>query len=134
MKKPEKLPPLSEVQMEIMAAVWDRGEATLGDIWKELSSQRPVARNTVQTLLSRLVDKGWLNFRAEGKIFHYSASVPRRSSLSAVAKRFLNTTFAGSTEGLVMALLDGKELSSEEAERIRKLIAEAEERSKEEGR
>jgi BlaI family penicillinase repressor len=128
MKKPDKLPPLSEVQMEIMNAVWDRDEATLGDIWKSLSERRPVARNTVQTLLSRLVDKGWLTYRAEGKIFHYRAAVARESSLSAAAKRFINSAFGGSTEGLMMALLDGGSISRDEAARIRKLIEEAEER------
>ena len=128
MKKPDKLPPLSEAQMEIMSVVWDRGEATLGDIWRDLSERREVARNTVQTLLSRLVEKGWLKTRAEKKMFHYSAAVPRGSSLKAAARRFVLNAFGGSTEGLVMALLDGQTLSREEGDRIRRLIEEAESR------
>ena len=30
------LPPLSEAQMEIMNVVWNRGEATVADVWKAL--------------------------------------------------------------------------------------------------
>lgn len=112
--------------MEIVSIIWDKGEATLGDVWKALSERREVARNTVQTLLTRLVDKGWLHTRAEGKVFHYRAAVAREKGLRAAARRLLRNTFQGSTEGLMMALLDGQSLSPEEAERIRALIDEAE--------
>ena len=53
-----KPPPLSAAQLEVMNVVWDRGEAGVAEIWQELSKRRggdaPVARNTVQTTLSRL--------------------------------------------------------------------------------
>lgn len=122
----KELPALSENQLEIMDVVWTRGEATLGDIWGELSQVRPVAKNTIQTLLTRLVDKGWLTYRAEGKIFHYAASRPRESTLSNVVRKLVDTAFRGSTEGLMMALFDGRELTKEEADRIRELIEKAE--------
>lgn len=122
----KELPALSENQLEIMDVVWDRGEATLGDIWGELSQDRPVAKNTIQTLLSRLVDKGWLTTRSEGKTFHYSATRLRESTLANVVQKLVDTAFKGSTEGLVMALLDGREISKVEADRIRELIERAE--------
>ena len=112
--------------MEIMNVTWECGEVTLGDVWMELHKRRPVARNTVQTLLTRLVDKGWIEYRAEGKVFHYSAAVPRQAALSRVVQRLVDTAFKGSTEGLVVALLDGQELGVDEARRIRELIEEAE--------
>ncbi len=133
MKKPDKLPPLSEAQTEIMVSIWEHGEATLGDVWRDLAAKREVARNTVQTLLSRLVEKGWLEYRAEGKVFHYRAAAPKASAMKAAARRLVDVAFEGSTEGLMMALLDGHELSKEEADRIRKLIELAETRA-EEGR
>ncbi|MCC7229609.1 MAG: BlaI/MecI/CopY family transcriptional regulator [Fimbriimonadaceae bacterium] len=122
----KELPALSENQLEIMDVVWKRGEATLGDIWGELSQDRPVAKNTIQTLLSRLVDKGWLTTRSEGKIFHYSATRMRESTLANVVQKLVDTAFKGSTEGLVMALLDGREISKVEADRIRGMIERAE--------
>ena len=36
------MPPLSEAQLEIMNVVWDRGEATVADVWKVL---RPGGRS-----------------------------------------------------------------------------------------
>ena len=123
---PAGLPALSEAQVQIMDVVWRRGEATLGDVWRELSAHRDVARNTIQTLLTRLVDKGWLQYRAEGKTFHYSAAQPRGATLRHMVQRLADTAFGGSAEGLVLALLEGQPLDKDEAERIRALIEQAE--------
>jgi len=125
MSEPQNMPSLSEAQMEIMNIVWDQPEITLGEIWRELHDKRSIARNTIQTLLSRLVDKGWLTYRAEGKIFHYRAAVPRQPTMKHVVNRLVETAFNGSAEGLVMALLEGQQLDEDEVERIRTLIENA---------
>jgi len=125
MNEPQNMPSLSEAQMEIMNIVWDQPETTLGEIWRELGPKRNIARNTIQTLLTRLVDKGWLEYRAEGKVFHYRAAVPRESTMQHVVSRLVETAFNGSAEGLVMALLDGQELKEDEVDRIRALIENA---------
>jgi predicted transcriptional regulator len=119
-------PQLSEAQMEIMNLVWERGEVTVAQVWQALREKRAVARNTVQTTMTRLDEKGWLTHRAEGKTFYYSAAAERESALSQVVSRLVDTTFAGSAEGLVMALLDGRGVSEREAARIREMIERAE--------
>ena len=118
--------PLTEAQLEIMNIVWDRGETTLGEIWKSLSERRKVAGTTVQTLLTRLVEKGWLRYRAEGKVFHYSAAHPRQPILRQMVRRMADSAFGGSTQGMVMALLEDQALTKEEADRLRELIDRAE--------
>jgi BlaI family transcriptional regulator, penicillinase repressor len=119
-------PPLSEAQLEIMNIVWDRGEVTVGEIWHELASRRPVARNTVQTLVSRLEEKGWLAHSGEAAVFRYRALHPRKATLRHLLRRLVDTAFGGSTEGLVMTLLDEQPLTPEEAQRIRALVEQAE--------
>jgi predicted transcriptional regulator len=126
MAKPAQLPPLSEAQLEIMNVVWDRKEVTVGEVWKVLSDQRGVARNTVQTMMTRLEEKGWLRHRADGQTFYYRAVFPRQVTLGHVVRRLVDTAFAGSAEGLVMALLQHRGLSTEEAARIRAMIEQVE--------
>ena len=121
-------PPLSQGQWEIMQAVWDGGEVTVADVWKALSARRPVARNTVQTLMTRLAEKGWLRSRADGNTHHYRAAVPRSAAVKGAVRRLVDTVFGGSAEGLVHALLAGG-VSPAEAARIRALIERAEGRS-----
>ncbi len=126
MAKAKPPPPLSEGQLEIMNVVWERGEATVAEVWSALAAQRRVARNTVQTTMTRLEEKGWLRHRAEGQTFHYRAAVPQQATLGQVVRRLVDTAFAGSAEGLVLALLQSRGISQEEAQRIQALIERAE--------
>jgi BlaI family transcriptional regulator, penicillinase repressor len=124
----EPLPPLSSAQLEIMNVVWERGDATVADVWKALSAHRKVARNTILTMLTRLEEKGWLRRDAQGHAHRYRAAVPREATLGTMIKDLVETAFGGSAEGLMMALLQGRGVSREEAARIRRMIDQAEER------
>ena len=121
----EKLPPLSEAQLEILNVVWDCGEVTVGEVWRTLAERRDVARNTVLTMMVRLKDKGWLQHTSQGHAFVYRAAVPRQVTQKRMVGRLMDTAFAGSAEGLVMALLQGRSLSKDEAQRIRAMIDKA---------
>ena len=129
-KTKDELPALSEAQLEIMHVVWDGGEVTVTDVWNVLAARRPVARNTVLTLMDRLEKKGWLRRRADGPAHYYSAAVPRAATLGQVVHRLVDAAFAGSAEALVLALLEGRGVSAEEAKRIRQLIDKARARGK----
>ena len=126
MPDPAPLPPLSEAQMEIMNVVWDRGEATVADVWRVLAARRKVARSTVLTVITRLEEKGWLTCDAEGHAFRYRAAVPREATLGTMVRRLIDTAFRGSAEGLVMALLHGRGVSKDEAREIKEMIDRAE--------
>ena len=126
MAKSVQPPPLSEAQLEIMNVVWERGEVTVADVWKALAARRKLARNTVQTMIVRLEEKGWLRHRVEGPGFVYSAVFPREATMKRAVRQLVDTAFSGSVEGLVMALLEGRGLSKDEADRIRAMIRQAE--------
>ena len=115
--------------MEIMNVVWNRGEATVADVWKALGSRRKLARSTVLTMLMRLHEKGWLCCDEEGHAFRYRASVPREATLGEIVRRLVDTAFGGSPEGLVMALLHDRGVSKQEVIRIKKMIDRAEEKT-----
>jgi BlaI family transcriptional regulator, penicillinase repressor len=118
---------LTPAQLEIMNVVWAAGEVTVAEVVTALRGARPVARNTVQTMLTRLVDRGWLRARADGNVHRFSATQPRARVLSRLARRVVDIMFGGSSSGLMAALLDdGHKLSAEEASRIRALIERSE--------
>ena len=123
--KPKKLPALSETQMEIMREVWAGGEVTVTQVCEALNRKRPLARNTVHTLMDRLARRGWLKRRLEGQSHFYSASSPRAATLRDLVTRMLDTAFGGSAEELVLTLLRGRRLTDEETSRISKLIKKA---------
>lgn len=119
---PHKLPALSEGQLEIMHEVWGKGEVTVSEVWEALAARRDLARNTVLTLMDRLEKKGWLKRRAVGQTHFYSAAATRGSTLGAVVKTLVDTAFSGSADSLMLALLEGRGISDDEAARIRALI------------
>lgn len=123
--KPKKLTALSETQMEIMREVWGGKEVTVAQVCEAFNRKRPVARNTVHTLMDRLAHRGWLKRRLEGQSHYYSASSPRSTTLRDLVGRMIDTAFGGSAEELVVALLHGRQLTDEEASRIGKLIEKA---------
>jgi predicted transcriptional regulator len=121
MPRPQKAK-LTPAQLEIMNLFWEHGELGVAQVWRLLGERRTVARNTVQTTLTRLVEKGWLHVRPEGAAFCFRASRPRNSTLRDMVSQLLDTAFGGSASGLIMALLEARRLSPDEAKRIRKLI------------
>ena len=66
-----------------MEIIWDRGEVTVSEVRESLSKKREVARNTVQTMMVRLEERGWLKHREDRRAFIYSAARPRVASLGA---------------------------------------------------
>src|SRR3990167_4045221 len=117
--------PLTDAQREIMEVVWERGEATVTEVRDALAQQRELARNTVQTMIVRLEEKGWLKHREQGRTFVYSAKRPRPAPLGAKVTQMIDRLFAGSPEEMVTALIEYRGLTSGEADRIRKMIDEA---------
>ena len=122
MAKPKPNHRLSAGQLEVMNVIWDLGEASVADVWRELSNTRKIARNTVQTTLVRLEEKGYLEHRKVGNAFRYKALVARKKTIQQMLRAMLNGAFHGSTEGLVMALLEEARPSDEELKRIRKSL------------
>ena len=113
---------LTAAQLEIMDLFWERGELGVAQVWKLLEERRPIARNTVQTMLARLAEKGWLRVRAEGNAHYYRAARPRGFAVKSLLRSLLDSAFGGSASGLVAALLENRQLSGEEAQRLREII------------
>ncbi|MCG8653905.1 MAG: BlaI/MecI/CopY family transcriptional regulator [Pirellulales bacterium] len=123
--------PLTDAQREIMEIIWARGEVTVSEVRDALEQQqRDLARNTVQTMMVRLEERGWLQHREQGRTFVYSAARPKTVSLGAKVSQMVDRLFAGSPEDLVTALIEYRGLSADESERIREMIEQAESKRK----
>ena len=124
MNRARDLPALSDAQLEVMQQVWSRGEATVTDVWKAISSQRVVARNTVLTVIDRLEKKGWLSRRAVANTHFYKATVTQRKTMSHLIQNLATTAFQGATSSLIVAMLENTKLSDKELDTIAALIEE----------
>lgn len=123
--------PLSAAQQEIMEIFWEHDQLTVSEVRELLTAEdRHLARNTVQTLIVRMEEKGWLTHRTSGRTFVYRATETKNDSLGQQLKDLLDQSFQGSAEQLVHSLLETYKLKKGEANRIRKLIDDADKTQK----
>ena len=127
---------LTELQLEIMNVLWQRGEATVGDVRNALRPDRDLAHTTVATLLSRLEKKGAVRHRTEGRQYVYAPAVEaarvQRSVMSDLSE-LLDRLFGGDVTHAVSHLLAESDVNAEELARVRELIDRKEAELKERG-
>ena len=117
---------LTEAELRLMDVIWDKGQATVGDVAEALPQELGLAYNTVLTTLRILEEKGYLRHTKakEGRAFVYQAVVGRDEAGRSAVRYLVSRFFRNSPELLVLNLLEDEELSSKELRRIRSLIAE----------
>lgn len=73
---------ISNAEWEIMRVVWTKGQTTSAEIIDVLNQKTQWTASTVKTLLKRLVDKGYLKAKKNGRQFLYSASFSEEESIN----------------------------------------------------
>ena len=59
--------PLTELENEVMQAVWDAGTCTVEAVHQVVARNRNIKETSVRTLLRRLEQKGYLRHTEEGR-------------------------------------------------------------------
>lgn len=111
---------ISDSELELMKIVWNCGnKAKYAEIMAELAEKGSTwQKNTVITLLSRLVDKGLLKASKIGRRNEYIALVSEADYRSVQARSLLNKLYAGDAKGLVATLIQGEMLSEEDYQEL----------------
>ncbi len=109
----------------MMDIVYALGRATAAEVREAMAS--PPTDAAVRTTLRSLVTKGHLSHKYDGPRYVYFPTVPREKARKSALQHVLETFFGGSPESAMAALLDmhGSDLSSDQRERLKKLIDEA---------
>ncbi len=120
-----KSPHLTEGELRLMHVLWKQGAGTVSDVVKALPANPPVAYNTVLTLLRILEAKGYVRHTKEGRAFVYEPVVGSKEASSSAMRHLVSRFFGGSSEQLVLKLLE-EEIDGSELRRIKKKISESE--------
>ncbi|MHC4079693.1 MAG: BlaI/MecI/CopY family transcriptional regulator [Planctomycetota bacterium] len=125
----KRIDELGSLQQAVMDVIWDKGEATVGDVRAALGDRRP-AYTTVLSVLQKLEKAGWLEHRAEGRAYVYSAKRSRRQEGSSALWQFIDGVFRGDPTLLFEHLIEGDRLDDTDLAALRKMIdAKRQERS-----
>ena len=87
---------LRDTEWSLLRALWDLEEASARDISAHLQAEHGWAYSTVKTLLDRMVKRGVVAQRREGRTWMYSAAIARRDAQRTVWQRFVDLAFQGS--------------------------------------
>ena len=123
MRKP-KTHRLGDLQLKIMQVFWQRGDATVADVYAAIHPERELAYTTIATMLRKMEARGLLTHRTEGRTFIYRAAIDSHAVTSNMSGHLIDRLFEGSLSDLVSHLLSTREVSREELVKIEKLIAE----------
>ena len=97
---------LTDVEQSIMAILWEKGEASVKDIAEALSTEKKTAYTTTQTMCKILAEKGYADFRKEGRAFIYKAKMSEREARQGALSALLNRFFGSSPELLAQHLME----------------------------
>jgi predicted transcriptional regulator len=114
---------VSEAELEVLKALWERGPATVRALHTLLSGQgQSWAYTTVQTLLGRLETKGYVRSDRAGPAHVFAPAVSREELLSRRLRDLADQLCDGTTSPLLLALVEGGRLSAQEVRRLRQLL------------
>ena len=128
MKKTIKRLPDSE--LEIMMIIWEAEDSvTSAYISEKLKDKKEWKITSVLTFLSRLVDKGFLTSKREGKTNVYTALIMEEEYLECESKTFLEKLYGNSLTALVSSLYKSKAINEDDIMELKQFI---DDRTKEE--
>jgi BlaI family transcriptional regulator, penicillinase repressor len=122
MKEKSHLPKPTEVELELLHVLWDKGSASVRELHEVVSSQRPLGYTSVLKTLQIMTEKGLVERTEAGKAHIYHAAASQEETQNQLLRDLSERLFAGSAAQLAMHALAMQPASEEELEEIRKII------------
>lgn len=118
----DKIQEISDSEKEIMKIIWENGGSILLTSLLEMldTKNRNWKRTTVQTFLTRLIEKNILTYRKNGRNSEYIALLSEDEYMAEQTKVFLHKVYNGNVKNLVSTLLQQDSLTSDDFEELKK--------------
>ncbi len=122
---------VTPAEFRLLRRLWERGNATIRELSEDLYGERPTRSQyaTVQSLLDRLYQKGYVHRRREGRQNHYSPAVTRSDLLSLRLREIADELCDGSLAPLLSHLTRLTNPTPEEADALQRLVERLSERA-----
>jgi BlaI family transcriptional regulator, penicillinase repressor len=114
---------LTPLELEIMQVLWQAGSCTVAEVQPKLKAE--LAYTTVQTMLNVLLRKNKVKRVQEGRAYRYRPAVSRERATGNALSDLVKRMFGGSSEALLMAMVDTRQISAEELSRVAQKLAAA---------
>ena len=116
----QKLP---DTELKVMQAIWHiEPPASTSAVREELQKERPWNLSALQTLLCRLVRRGFLQTEKRGKSRYYTPLVTEEDYLAEDSRRYFQKWTGGSLRDLVACLYVNHSVTKEDLEELKAFI------------
>jgi BlaI family penicillinase repressor len=117
-------PPLTDLESELMRAVWDNGPCSVETVHQIISRTRALKEGSTRTLLGRLEQRGYLKHEVKDRAYIYAAAEPARSLAAKGVRQILDRLCQGSVEELMSGLVESKLLTDAQMDQLERFVRE----------
>jgi BlaI family transcriptional regulator, penicillinase repressor len=114
---------ISRGEMDVARAVWEMGQATVGQVFELLAERKEIDYSTVQTYLRRLEAKGYLKTRRQGRHKIYRPRVGAGQVVRETVDDLVERLFGGEPLALWQHLIQDRGITAEETRELRRMLA-----------
>ncbi len=116
---------LSEAELKIMQTLWDRSPQTMAEITRAVYDETAWSKNTVITLLKRMIAKGTVRADETVAPKTYAPLVERQALARQETKSLLKRLFRGSPTMLMSNMVEDADLTAEDLDEMIRLLQKA---------
>jgi len=122
MMKNREIPKPTESELELLTILWERGRATVRDLFEAVNQQRPVVYTGVLKLLQIMAEKGLVERDERERAHVYRAAIAKSDTERRFVRELSERFFSGSAAQLALRALEMESASEEDLDEIRKLL------------
>ena len=120
----ETRPPLANAELAVMDVLWDKQRATARQIRETLYPDGKNQHGTVQRLLQRLEEKGYVLRDDELSVHLFTPTLSREAYASSQIESLAQRLTGGSLAPIMTQLVEENRISRSEIDRLRQILAE----------
>ena len=113
---------LSKAEEQVMKYLWKLEKAFMKDLIHSFPEPKP-ANTTVSTLISRMIDKGFVGYHQYGKVREYYPLVEKSDYFTSYLKGLIHNFFNNSNTQFASFFATEVNLSIKELEELQKIVA-----------
>ena len=113
---------LTPLELEVMKVLWSSGPSTVQAVHAQIQSVRPLAFNTVQTVLGILFRKEKVKRVMRDRAYVYRAAVSRDAAAGRALKDLIDRVFHSQPEEVVLSMVRNRHITPAQLAALQHLV------------
>ena len=111
---------LFDAELKIMEILWREGDVSAKNLAKIMAKEIDWSKSTTYTMIKRCVDKGAINRIEPGFICHPAITIEEAREYKLA--ELINQMYGGAVDRLVASILERKNLTQDEINRLKQIV------------